>query len=100
MVFLQRRRVNIIKLNREEFFIGDTVDEATLNHHKNLRVLLQRCQEKIIKLKREKFFLYCKQIPFFGQLLTHEGLTPDLAKVKAITEMKKIMMMCLMFNAS
>ena len=57
------------------------------DHDRNLDSLMQRCREKGIKLNADKTEIGQKEIPFFGHLLTDEGLKIDPNKVKAIENM-------------
>ncbi len=62
---------------------GSTVSE----HIENLDAMLQRSRERGIKLNPDKCIFCATELPFFGNVLTAEGLKPDPAKVKAIKEM-------------
>jgi len=68
---------------------GDSDEEATADHDRNLQNLLQRCLDRGIVLSPEKMKLRLKEVPFMGHLLTSTGLKPDPAKVEAITNMPK-----------
>ena len=68
--------------------VGDTLDEATQDHDKNLSMLLERCCQKSIKLNRDKVVLRVQQIDFMGHLLTAQGLKPDPNKVEAILKLE------------
>ena len=51
--------------------------------------LLQRCEERNIALNsgENKFILKEEQLPYMGHIFPPDGLRPDPAKVKAITDM-------------
>ena len=66
---------------------GETLEEATLDHDKNLKAFLERCEEKNIKLNAEKLKLRMREVPFIGHIATAEGLCVDPAKVGAIRDM-------------
>ena len=68
--------------------VGDTLDEATKDHDKNLTSLLTRCEEKSIRLNKEKVVLRVQQVDFMGHCLTAQGLRPDPSKVEAILKME------------
>ena len=68
--------------------VGDTLDEATKDHDKNLTSLLKRCEEKSIRLNKEKMVLRVQQVDFMGHCLTAQGLKPDPSKVEAILKME------------
>ena len=56
-------------------------------HDANLDRLMQRCRKMGIRLNPEKTMVSQTEIPFFGHLLTSNGLKIDPDKVKAIREM-------------
>ena len=66
---------------------GDTLDETTKDHDKNLTSLLKRCEEKSIRLNKEKVVLRVQQVDLMGNCLTAQGLRPDLSKVEAMLKM-------------
>ena len=68
--------------------VGDTLDEATQDHDKNLTSLLERCKEKSIRLNKEKVALRVQQLDFMGHQLTAQGLKPDPKKVEAILKLE------------
>ena len=68
--------------------VGNTLDEATQDHDKNLSMLIERCCQKSIKLNRDKVVLRVQQIDFMGHLLTAQGLKPDPNKVEAILKLE------------
>ena len=68
--------------------VGDTLDEATQVHDKNLTALLERCKEKSIWLNKEKVVLRVQQLDFMGHQLTAQGLKPDPNKVEAILKLE------------
>ncbi len=67
--------------------VGDTEEEANKDHDKRLIALLQRCKETGIQLSKAKMKLRQKSVPFYGHLITSEGLKPDPSKVAAIEKM-------------
>ena len=70
-----------------EYGSGNSVEEATLDHDKNLLALLERCRECGIRLNKEKFKLRRKSIEFMGHRLTEHGLEADSNKISAIDKM-------------
>ena len=68
---------------------GDTTEEASTNHDKNLLALLERAREVNLKLNPSKFRLRLPEVRFMGHLLTENGLKPDPQKIEAITCMPK-----------
>jgi len=66
---------------------GDTLEEASKDHDKNLGALLLRCHERGVKLNAEKIKFKMTEVPFIGHVATSEGLSIDPSKVLAIREM-------------
>ena len=67
--------------------VGDSYDEAMVDHDNKLVALLQRCRSKGIKLNQKKLKFRRSQVSFMGHLISAEGLCPDPAKVEAIQKM-------------
>ena len=67
--------------------IGDTTEEAAVDHDKNLRGLLQRCKECNVKLNPDKVQFKQDKVPYIGHVATKDGLCVDPQKVKAVLEM-------------
>ena len=59
---------------------GSTQEE----HDVNLIRFLDRCLEIDLHLNPEKIRINCKSVPFFGMVLTEDGIKPDPKKVEAI----------------
>ncbi|KAK2702632.1 hypothetical protein QYM36_018763 [Artemia franciscana] len=57
------------------------------DHDMQLKAVLQRAREKGVKFNREKCVFNATAIPYFGHLLTTEGVRPDPNKTKVIAEM-------------
>jgi len=57
------------------------------SHDRNVHMFMTRCREKGIKLNPGKSVISQDQIPFFGHILSADGLKMDPSKVKAINEM-------------
>ena len=70
------------------FGCGETVEEAMVDHNQNLRNVLQRCRERGLKLNRSKVKIALSSVPFFGHVLTDQGVMPDPNKVSAIAEIQ------------
>jgi hypothetical protein len=62
---------------------GSSVEE----HDANLRAMLQRSQDRGIRLNPDKCTIRVTSVPFFGCILTADGLKPDPAKLTAIKDM-------------
>ena len=52
----------------------------------NVISFLDRCVEKDLHLNPDKIWINIPNVPFFGQVLTKEGLRPDLHKVDVIKQ--------------
>ena len=59
---------------------GSTQEE----HDANTVRFLERCLEIDLHLNPEKVRINCKSVPFFGMMLTENGIKPDPKKIKAI----------------
>ena len=70
--------------------VGDTDEQADVDHDRNLERFLQQCRQKGIKLNKLKLKLKCTEFPYLGHLVTKEGLKPDLDKIKAVQEMPRL----------
>ncbi|KAK2704046.1 hypothetical protein QYM36_017622 [Artemia franciscana] len=57
------------------------------DHNMQLKAVLQRGREKGVKFNQDKCVFNATAIPYFGHLLTMEGVKPDPNKTKAIAEM-------------
>ena len=62
---------------------GRTRDE----HDRNLRKVLDRAREKGIRFNPDKMKIGVKELPFFGHLVTDEGLKIDESKLQAILKL-------------
>ena len=59
---------------------GSTQEE----HDANVIKFLERCLEIDLHLNPEKVRTNCKSLPFFGMILTENGIKPDPKKIEAI----------------
>ncbi|XP_055527066.1 uncharacterized protein K02A2.6-like [Wyeomyia smithii] len=64
--------------------VGETFEEALINHNENLDKLLQRLEQNNVKLNKAKLKLCQRSVKFYGHILTDRGLQPDESKVLAI----------------
>ena len=69
--------------------IGDTIEEATIDHEAKLKGLLERCMKVGIKLNKDKSRFGLKEIKFLGHTITDHGLKADTSKVDALLKMQK-----------
>lgn len=68
---------------------GDTVEEATADHDKNLMRVLERARKCNLKINKQKLKLRQTEVSYMGHLLTSQGVCPDPRKVQAVNEMPK-----------
>ena len=54
------------------------------DHDRNLLALLEKCHAVGLTLNPNKLKFKCKTVPFFGNIVTDEGIKPDPSKVQAI----------------
>ena len=72
-----------------KYGVGDTIEEATIDHNSKLMNFLTTCRENGVKLNRRKLELCCTEIPLMGHLITSDGLKADSDKIDAIVNMPK-----------
>ena len=77
-------------LNKGTQVIADDVkihgpDEAT--HDKHLIQVLNQCRKVGFKLNAEKCIFKATSIPFFGHVISDQGIKPDPKKIEAIRTM-------------
>ncbi|KAK2718885.1 hypothetical protein QYM36_006033 [Artemia franciscana] len=63
---------------------GKTIEE----HDANVRSTLIRAREKGVKLNLQKCVFKCNSIPYFGHVISENGIHPDPQKVRALREMR------------
>ncbi|XP_058828586.1 uncharacterized protein K02A2.6-like [Topomyia yanbarensis] len=83
-IFAGLRGVRCLADDAVVFGCGDTMEEAMLDHNRNLEEVLQRCRDRGLKLNREKAKIALTSVPFFGHILTNEGVKPDPGKISAV----------------
>ncbi|KAK2715885.1 hypothetical protein QYM36_010452 [Artemia franciscana] len=80
------------------------IETSKEDHDMQLKAILQRAREKGVKFIQDKCVFNATAIPYFGHLLTMEGVKPDPNKTKAISEMleprnkEELQMLLGMFN--
>lgn len=57
-------------------------------HDANLRNVLTRSREKGVKLNSDKLAVGLTDVPYFGHILSADGLKPDPGKIAAIRDME------------
>ena len=63
---------------------GDSLQEATRDHDRNLEAFNHRCAVKGVRLNSNKIRLRQSEVHFIGHIATNKGLRADPNKVKAI----------------
>ena len=70
----------VINIADDLLIFGSTIEE----HDKNLLAVLDRCKEIGFTLNPRKFKFKCKMVPFFGNVVSDQGILPDPKKVQSI----------------
>ena len=81
------------------FGCGDTIEDASVDHDRNLVSLLDKCSYYDLHLSAKTLQFKATSVTFMGHRLTDKGLEPDPAKISAITEMHGVGAK-LVYNAS
>ena len=55
-------------------------DNDGRDHNKMLQKVLQRCRKVILKSNKDKNHFRCTSATFFGDVITRNGVQPDLYK--------------------
>ena len=76
---------NVFGIADDILEIGYDIDGT--DHDEAVYRVLKQCQDVNLKLNKEKCHFRCTSIPFFGEVLTRQGVQPDPKKVRALTEM-------------
>ena len=76
------------------------LDEQGRDHDTMLDKVLRICRQENLKLDKGKCLFRCTIIPFFGEVIYRQGVSPDPRKVQALTDMlppktKKELQSCL-----
>ena len=66
------------------FLVAD-FNEWDKDHSERLEKVVWICRQENPKLKKGKYLFNCTSIPFFGQILSWQGVTPDLSKMQMLT---------------
>ena len=62
-------------------------DEDGADHDAGVHKVLRWCREVNLKLNKDKCHFRCTSIPFFGEVISREGIQPEPQKAKALTNM-------------
>ncbi|KAK2717319.1 hypothetical protein QYM36_006188 [Artemia franciscana] len=63
--------------------------KSETEHDVNTRAALTRAREQTVKLNKAKCILKSKSIPYFGHVISKDGIHPDPNKVNALKEMPR-----------
>lgn len=66
---------------------GESDEEASVDHDRNLWNLMLRCRMVNLKLNADKFKFKQDSLKFMGMIISKEGMKADPAKVEAINNM-------------
>ena len=66
---------------------GEDSHKAEEDHDRRFVALMERCSQKNIRLNPSKLQFKLKEVKFMGNIITHQGMQADPAKVSAITSM-------------
>ena len=62
-------------------------DKYGTDHDEAVYKVLRQHQDVNLKLNKDKCHFRCMSIPFFGEVMSREGIQPDPQKIRALTEM-------------
>ena len=57
------------------------------DHKEAAYKVLKCCQDVNLKLNKDKCHFRCTSIPFFGEVMSREGVQPDPQKIRPLTQM-------------
>ena len=72
---------NISKPEMSDILVFESSQEE---HDANVIRFMERCLEINLHLNPEKVRMNCMSVPFFGMMLTENGIKPDPKKIEAI----------------
>ena len=58
-----------------------------MDHDTAVHKVLQQCKEVNLKLNKDKCHFSCTSIPFFGKVISREGVQPDPQNIKVLMDM-------------
>ena len=76
---------NVFGIADDILVIGYNKDEA--DHDEAVYSVLEWCQDVNLKVSKDKCHFRCTSIPFFGKVVSRNGIQPDLQKVRALNKM-------------
>ena len=63
------------------------VNEQDKDHDATLDRVLRVCRQANLKLNKDKCLFRCTSIPFYGEIILWQGISPDSRKEQALTHM-------------
>ena len=77
-------------LNFTLVYLDDIIifSETAKQHLKHIQIVLNRLRPAKLKMKKSKCAFFKKELHNLGQLLTTDGVKPQLEKIKVISEME------------
>ena len=76
---------NVFGIADDILMIGYGKDRR--DHDEAVYSVLKQCQDMNLKLNKDKCHFRCMSIPFFGEVVSWEGVKPDPQKIIPLTEM-------------
>ena len=67
--------------------VGDTENDAVVDHDRKFLALLERCRQEHVKLNKDKVQFKLSELSYVGHVISAEGLKPDPTKIEAILNM-------------
>ena len=64
-----------------------TYEDDGRDHDDTVQKVLHRCKNVKLKLNKNKHHFRCTSVPFFGEVISRNGVQPDPQKIKALIEM-------------
>ena len=62
-------------------------DSSCRDHDNTLQRVLQKCRKENLKLNKDKCPVWFTSVPFFGEIISRQGMRPDMRKLKALTDL-------------
>ena len=62
-------------------------DKDGTDNDKAVYSVLRQCQDVNLKLNKDKCHFRCTSMPYFGEVVSREGIQPDPQKIRPLTKM-------------
>ena len=69
---------NVFGIVDDIFIVG--LDELGRDHNETVDKVLQTCREVNLKFNKENCHFRCTSIPFWGEVISQDGISPDPRK--------------------